>query len=223
MTHVEETKTPKERILDAAIDLFAQKGFAATGVRELAQHAEVNLAMINYYFGSKQGVLKEIIDDFFSLYLDVLKNKLEGEVKPRNLEDLTTTFVSAIVDFMRQRPAQTRVVFTELPSDMPELADFKASYVRQLLPTAVPLLSEYIQPYRKGPIPIDIIGPSIVGIVIAHFLMRPVIHQIFPQEFDDAYYDRYKKEISRIVLRGFAGVLPEIDQPEPCEKEENHD
>lgn len=47
----------RERILEVAQELFATRGFDAVSVRELAQAAEVNLAAVNYYFGSKDGLL----------------------------------------------------------------------------------------------------------------------------------------------------------------------
>ncbi|SDK19186.1 DNA-binding transcriptional regulator, AcrR family [Catalinimonas alkaloidigena] len=53
--------TKRELILVAAEELFRHKGFEATTVRELAEKAGVNLAMINYYFGSKEKLLEELI------------------------------------------------------------------------------------------------------------------------------------------------------------------
>jgi AcrR family transcriptional regulator len=52
----------KTEILQAAEELFAQKGFDGTSVRDIAQHANVNLAMISYYFGSKEKLLEALID-----------------------------------------------------------------------------------------------------------------------------------------------------------------
>ncbi|UII28387.1 TetR family transcriptional regulator [Fulvivirga maritima] len=51
----------KDRILEAADKLFLEKGFDATSVRELANEAGVNVAMISYYFGSKENLLEEMI------------------------------------------------------------------------------------------------------------------------------------------------------------------
>ena len=52
----------REHILDAAEELFAQQGFAATPVREVAEKAGVNPAMIHYYFGSKRALLEQVMD-----------------------------------------------------------------------------------------------------------------------------------------------------------------
>ena len=46
--------TKKETIIESAIKLFSTKGFEGTSVREIASDAGVNVAMINYYFESKE-------------------------------------------------------------------------------------------------------------------------------------------------------------------------
>lgn len=52
----------KERILDAAEELFAEHGYAATSLRDISAKAGVNLAAINYHFRSKEGLLEAVID-----------------------------------------------------------------------------------------------------------------------------------------------------------------
>lgn len=50
------TDDTKTTILDAAERLFAERGFAATSLRELTGRANANLAAVNYHFGSKEGL-----------------------------------------------------------------------------------------------------------------------------------------------------------------------
>jgi len=63
----------KNKILDAAEHLFADKGFNGTSLREITSLAEVNLAAVNYHFGSK----KELIKAVMSRYMNELSPKLE--------------------------------------------------------------------------------------------------------------------------------------------------
>jgi AcrR family transcriptional regulator len=51
----------KQKILDAAERLFAENGYAATSLRSIISAAKVNLAAIHYHFGSKQGLLDQVI------------------------------------------------------------------------------------------------------------------------------------------------------------------
>ncbi len=64
----------KNKILDAAEKLFADKGFNGTSLREITSLAEVNLAAVNYHFGSK----KELIKAVMSRYMDELSPRLES-------------------------------------------------------------------------------------------------------------------------------------------------
>ncbi|MHA4811940.1 TetR/AcrR family transcriptional regulator [Flavitalea flava] len=52
----------REQILLVAEELFGEKGFEGTSVRDIAQKAGVNLAMISYYFGSKEKLLESMIE-----------------------------------------------------------------------------------------------------------------------------------------------------------------
>ena len=51
----------KDQILDAAEHLFAEQGFAATSLRQLTARASVNLAAVNYHFGSKDELAKAVL------------------------------------------------------------------------------------------------------------------------------------------------------------------
>ncbi|MBQ91286.1 MAG: hypothetical protein CL441_07730, partial [Acidimicrobiaceae bacterium] len=52
----------KQRILDAAERLFADHGFPATSMRDITNEADVNLAAVNYHFGSKEALLIAVIE-----------------------------------------------------------------------------------------------------------------------------------------------------------------
>ena len=54
--------TKKETIIESAIKLFGSKGFEGTSVREIAADAGVNVAMINYYFESKEKLFEKAVE-----------------------------------------------------------------------------------------------------------------------------------------------------------------
>lgn len=51
-------QSTEQKIIEAARTVFTKKGFAATRTRDIADEAGINLALLNYYFGSKKSCLK---------------------------------------------------------------------------------------------------------------------------------------------------------------------
>ncbi|MBK8742370.1 MAG: TetR family transcriptional regulator [Betaproteobacteria bacterium] len=56
-----KTSVTKEKILDAAEGLFMEHGFEATGLRQITAEAGVNLAAVNYHFGSKEELFQAVL------------------------------------------------------------------------------------------------------------------------------------------------------------------
>ena len=74
----------KEHIIQKATELFSEWGFDNTSIREISQKANVNVAMVNYYFGSKIKLFESIIE-YKSIYL---KTKLEELLANTSLNEM---------------------------------------------------------------------------------------------------------------------------------------
>ena len=85
----------RQRILDSAELLFARHGFAGASLRQVTASAKVNLAAVNYHFGSKENLINEV----FRRRLDTLNEQRLGaleavqERKSFSLEDVLAAFV----------------------------------------------------------------------------------------------------------------------------------
>ncbi len=199
-------KDAKQRILEAAIRLFARQGSGKTGMRELAREAGVNLAMINYYFGSKLELLKAIFDHYFDQHeAYVVRQILNVEATP---EERIRIGVREITRLFRDNPDLVRVAFTELPHDVPEYADYKAERIRALMNPLFQELMAAAQPRSPRPINPLVIGPTLLGALLFHFLMRPVLEKVFDTEFDDAFYELTTDQQADMILYGIFGQPP---------------
>lgn len=97
----------KDRILDAAERLFADSGLRMTSLRDITREAGVNLAAVNYHFGSKEELLKGVLKRAFDpvndariVWLDDLEKKA-GEDGPK-LEDVLQAFIGPPFDAWSQ-------------------------------------------------------------------------------------------------------------------------
>lgn len=76
--------TTRERIVSTALRLFAEKGFAAVGIREIASEVGLSSATLYHYMGSKDDLLQEIMTDRLSRLLTVTRLALTGLTRPQD-------------------------------------------------------------------------------------------------------------------------------------------
>ncbi|MBQ0018559.1 MAG: TetR/AcrR family transcriptional regulator [Clostridiales bacterium] len=82
-----ENTSKKEIIMDAALNLFSEKGYAAVGVDEIGAAAGIKGPAIYHYFKGKEAILNELIDRYEKYYSEKFGNA-SGEIKvPENMEE----------------------------------------------------------------------------------------------------------------------------------------
>lgn len=90
----------KDRILGAAEALFAQHGFAGASLRQVTANAKVNLAAVNYHFGSKDNLIEEVfrrrLDDLNERRIEALR--LVKANPAAQLEDVLAAFIHPALD-----------------------------------------------------------------------------------------------------------------------------
>lgn len=78
----------REHILNIAEELFAEYGFEGTSVRELSKKAKVNVAMISYYFGSKEQLIKALIQARAGSFREKLESLYKEDLPPIDKVDI---------------------------------------------------------------------------------------------------------------------------------------
>ena len=102
----------EEKIKEAARKVFTQKGFAATRTRDIAETAGINLALLNYYFRSKQKLFEEVmlekVEQLFGLIAPVI-------VDPTTtLESKIEKVVTLYIDMISEHPDLPIFVLSEI-------------------------------------------------------------------------------------------------------------
>ncbi|CAM2798485.1 MULTISPECIES: TetR/AcrR family transcriptional regulator [Moritella] len=106
----------KTRILDAAESLFAEHGFSDTSLRLITTRASVNLASVNYHFGSKKELIQAVIARHLELFMPLLNEKLTAlctQVEKPSLLDVFNSFVDPLLALEQQSKNGT-VIFMQL-------------------------------------------------------------------------------------------------------------
>jgi len=103
----------KRRLLDAAELLFAERGFEAVSVRDITQHANANVAAINYHFGTRDGLIALVVTRYLApvnderlARLDTLERKGPGKAMP--VEEIINALVRPLVGTVRKSDLSER-------------------------------------------------------------------------------------------------------------------
>lgn len=109
----------EERIKEAARIVFTQKGYAATRTRDIAEKAGINLALLNYYFRSKEKLFNQVmlekIQQLFGILLPILSNETT------KLEKKIEMIVANYIDMLLANPDLPLFVLSELRGQKEEL------------------------------------------------------------------------------------------------------
>lgn len=102
----------EEKIKEAARIVFTQKGYSATRTRDIAEEAGINLALLNYYFRSKEKlfelVMAEKVAKLFGVIAPIVNND------KTSLEEKVALIVEAYIEMLSQNPGLPLFVLSEI-------------------------------------------------------------------------------------------------------------
>lgn len=101
----DEKEKSKQRILNSATKLFAQKGYDGVGIREICKEANANICMVSYFWGGKEELYKGIVDNLIEKQNEYAKTFLNLDIDPSSLSkqeqiNLLYTIFDKVIDFL---------------------------------------------------------------------------------------------------------------------------
>jgi len=102
----------REHIINSAIELFARNGFEGTSIRDLAAAADVNVAMVNYYFGTKEKLFESLVEMKSAATKGIL-TEISGNSKLSGIEKINSIIEVYVTRIFSHRQFH-RVIHQEL-------------------------------------------------------------------------------------------------------------
>ena len=165
---VEVDLSTEEKIKGAAQKVFLKKGYAATRTRDIAEEAGINLALLNYYFRSKEKlfdlIMLEKLEKFFGAIAPVLNNT------GASLEQKIVLFSSNYIDLLMTNPELPLFILSEVRHNPDRFA--------HKLPVAKVADSHFMkQLLEKRPDinPIHFLM-NLLAMSVFPFIMKPIFH-----------------------------------------------
>jgi AcrR family transcriptional regulator len=197
------------QIMEAAEKLFAEQGFAGTSVRDIAEAANVNLAMISYYFGSKEKLMEAMFlhrgADFKLQLESILQNKNLSPIQ--KVERLIEDYIEKIFKKQCFHKIMTR-------EQMVSGSSFITDQIHQLKQKNSALIKELINEGQKAGhfkknIDISFLMMTLTGtigqlVTTQHYYRKANNLESIP---DDEFEKLIKKKLSAYLKNLFKAVL----------------
>lgn len=175
----------KARLLEIAAPSFAQKGFAAVSIRELAQAADVNSAQISYYFGGKEGLYQAVLEAQFAPIGEMLE-----KARRIPLEEGLRLYTQEIVAVHQRSPYLLQLMTSELANPTASFDVVVKKYILQIFA----FLSEALQEGTTSGIFRDNLNVWFTTVFLAgsmnfFFIAKPLLLRFapLPELADEAY------------------------------------
>ncbi len=161
----------RTNLIAAAIPMFAAKGLNGVSVRDIAREAGVNLSMISYYFGGKEGLYAAVLTDQFA---SLLKIEDIDRMEVNTLQKFEM-YVRAIVTRYREYPYLLRFYTSELTNPTPCFETIVKPAIKRVIEILITAFSKGFshQEFRDNLHPVDSVL-SLAGMINFYFLIEPV-------------------------------------------------
>jgi AcrR family transcriptional regulator len=188
----------EEKIKEAARKVFTQKGYAATRTRDIVQEAGINLALLNYYFRSKEKLFEiimfEKVQQLFGIILPILNEPSTTlEVK---LQKIASTYI----DMLIQNPDLPLFVLSEIRNNPEQFGD-KLQLTKVINES---VLIKQLKEKKPDLNPLHFLF-NILGLTIFPFIAKPVFGAA--QTFNEEMFVSIVNERKKLIPIWLASML----------------
>ena len=193
-------------ILQVAEQLFAEKGFDGTSIREISKIAKINIAMVSYYFGSKEKLLESLILFRTSDLKLKLENLFDEKVSPlQKIEKFIAFYIEKVNG----------------NKNMYQILNFENSTKKRVLDSAVftaikkgnlQTLKNIIKEGQdalvfKKNVNVELITPTILGTYFYFNMNKPFFGEIFNLESENDFNDYVKFHLTKHIQQTVKALL----------------
>ncbi len=195
---VSKDKPTVNKIIEAATRLFAAKGYAAVSVKELADAAGVNIALISYYFGGKENLYKLVLERQFDPIDSRLDELEQTEIAPL---DKIREFTKIVAQCCMDNSHGDRLFLSEVINPtacFDSVVRIRVTRLHNFLRECISRAMELGQ-FRQGLDP-DYTAQALGNIIRFHLAARHFAKDLLPDRENQAEY--YAEQALNIFLFG---------------------
>jgi len=204
----EKELSTEEKIKEAARKLFTQKGFAAVRTRDIAEEAGINLALLNYYFRSKQKLFDIIMLENFRKFLHIISDRVldEGLTTEQKIEKVVEVYIDVLI----ANPDLPLFILNEMRGNPGKIA-------KEITNEAAPLSQLFAKDLKAGKAgqmePLHFVA-NLIGLTVYPFAARPVLQWI--TGVDDDEFNQLMQQRKKLVPIWVKAIMNSMGKANSC-------
>jgi AcrR family transcriptional regulator len=214
-TTIHETR---QRLLDAAGEVFAERGFRAATVRDICQRAQANIAAVNYHFGDKERLYTTVLQYAFGSALERYPPllDLDGSAGPeQRLRAFIRSFMLRCLG--EGSPAWLGKLMAREMAEPTHALDILIQEAFRPLSALLMSIIEELLGHQAGPECVRLCADSILGQCLYYRHAQPVFVRFDPElTFDVAQIERWADHIADFSLAALTRFAQPGTGDEPC-------
>jgi AcrR family transcriptional regulator len=173
-------KKSKEAVIHSALKLFNISGFDGTSVRAIAADAGVNLALVSYYFGGKQGLLEDLMASFFEGYLSELEQGMQdAEKSGLSSQDRLIHVADKLIGYQQNAFYLSRFVHREMTLDNQLVRELMSSYLMKEKYLLAQLFRQVIHDAATDPLNADFVMLQYRDLITMPFMQPQYLREVY--------------------------------------------
>ncbi|MHA2939604.1 TetR/AcrR family transcriptional regulator [Vibrio sp. RC27] len=186
----------RQALLDASRELFLKNSYNNISIRKIADRAQVNSALIGYYFGSKSGLFREMLGSYLNHNLD----RLEYILDDLNHESLNSFFLN----FYRSVPAEfTHLILRTVLYERNDMRDWIMDTIfKRVLQLALKTSRQIGDKSGKDYDP-HLIRTVIQSMLVMPKVLQPMVEELEPGRINDEFYEQLAELNSQLLTKFF--------------------
>ncbi|WP_100373782.1 forespore capture DNA-binding protein RefZ [Bacillus sp. FJAT-45037] len=123
------SEATREKMKEAAARLFYTQGYHGTSVRHIAEQANVNIALVSYYFGGKKGLFEELMTQFLEGYLKAMT--IPEQPKRIDVREQLLLVSQSLLYYQQNHYHLARMVHREMTMDSVLVRELMTTYLQK--------------------------------------------------------------------------------------------
>ncbi|MBK5931715.1 CerR family C-terminal domain-containing protein [Halochromatium salexigens] len=213
MPDTEPTPNTRERLLQAALEVFAERGYRAATIREICGRAEANVAAVHYHFGDKRRLYEAIYGRLFETLRARRTAFLPPDAPPE--QRLRVHIQALLEEFFRSTGAGTRdtdserqvrpstLFFNEMAHPTEVLDRIVTEHLEPDARELYEIVATLLETTTNDPLTLDC-AASVIGQILYYHHATPIISRLHPQRPPVA--ERLEALVEQIWLFSLGGI-----------------